>query len=38
MVLPSEREVYCDQLSVRRDKRGALRIVITNNKKENDNE
>ena len=38
MVLPSEREVYCDQLSVRRDKRGALRIVITNNKKENTNE
>ncbi len=35
MVLPSEREVYCDQLSVRRDKRGSLRIVITNNKKEN---
>ena len=33
MVLPSEREVYCDQLSVRRDKRGALRIVITNNVK-----
>jgi len=34
MVLPSEREVYCDQLSVRRDKRGSLRIVITNNAKE----
>jgi len=27
MVAPNEREVYCDQLSVRRDKRGALRIV-----------
>ena len=33
MVLPNEREVYCDQLSVKRDKRGALRIVITNNVK-----
>ena len=27
MVGPEEREVYCDQLAVRRDKRGALRIV-----------
>ena len=32
MVLPNEREVYCDQLSVKRDKRGSLRIVITNKK------
>ena len=27
MVLPNEREVYCDQLSIKRDKRGSLRIV-----------
>ena len=27
MVGPEEREVYCDQLAVRKDKRGALRIV-----------
>jgi hypothetical protein len=27
MVSPNEREVYCDQLSIKRDKRGSLRIV-----------
>lgn len=31
MVVPSEREVYCDLLSVRRDKRGHLRIYETKN-------
>ena len=30
MVAPNEREVYCDFLTVRRDKRGALRISKTN--------
>ena len=30
MVAPNEREVYCDFLTVRRDKRGALRIIKTN--------
>jgi len=27
MVADNEREVYCDQLTIRRDKRGSLRIV-----------
>lgn len=27
MVAPNEREVHCDQLSIRRDKRGSLRII-----------
>lgn len=27
MVAPNEREVYCDQLSLKRDKRGSLRIT-----------
>ena len=30
MVAPNEREVYCDFLTVKRDKRGALRISKTN--------
>ena len=30
MVAPNEREVYCDFLTVRRDKRGALRIAKRN--------
>ena len=30
MVAPNEREVYCDFLTVRRDKRGALRITKRN--------
>ena len=33
MVAPNEREVYCDFLTVRRDKRGALRIIKTNGEK-----
>ena len=27
MVADNEREVYCDQLTIRRDKRGSLRIA-----------
>jgi len=27
MVAPNEREVYCDLLTVKRDKRGSLRIT-----------
>ena len=32
MVAPNEREVYCDKLSIRRDKRGSLRIVTRHTK------
>jgi len=32
MVADNEREVYCDLLTIKRDKRGALRIAIKENK------
>lgn len=35
MVAPNEREVYCDFLTVKRDKRGALRIAKKNNSNNN---
>lgn len=32
MVAPNEREVYCDLLTIKRDKRNALRITVKENK------
>jgi len=32
MMADNEREIFCDQLSVRRDKRGSVRIYIRNQK------
>jgi hypothetical protein len=29
LIAEEERELYCDTLSLRKDKRGAIRIIVT---------